>query len=189
MKKIIKALAIAGVAFLGGVANCKAQVQQSITLSLTVYNQTDTSIRPLRVSNRDIILNLVGTNVPGGKLWLVMPSDPSPGGNGNIGAFLRVTDLHGNVIVETTSDSFNIYQLFTSQTATRTYAWDQFSLAFGGVSAEVYGTTLWSKSVHGPGGLGSFRCAVSGHCSLSGITNGDRPCIGSISGGAPKPSS
>ena len=187
MKNISKALVI--VALLGWVANSRAQVQQSISISLTVYNQTDTSIRPVRVSTRDIILNLAGTNVPGGKLWLVMPSDPSPDGNGNIGASLRVTDSHGNVIVETTSDLFNIYQTFSSETATRTYAWNQFSLAFGGVGAELYGTVLWSKSLRGPGGQGSFHCSVSGHCSLGGITDGDRPCIGSISGGAPKPSS
>jgi len=126
--------------------------------------------------------------VSGGKLWLVMPSDPSPDGNGNIGASLRVTDSHGNVIVETTSDSFNIYQAFSSQTSTRTYAWNQFSLAFGGVGAELYGTVIWSKSLR-VGGQGSFHCSVSGHCSLGGITDGDMPCIGSISGGAPKPSS
>jgi len=186
MKFFLKALVI--VAFLGSVANSRAQVQQSISLSLTVYNQTDTSIRAVRVSTKDIIANLVGTNVSGGKLWLVMPSDPSPDGNGNIGASLRVTDSHGNVIVETTSDSFNIYQAFSSQTSTRTYAWNQFSLAFGGVGAELYGTVIWSKSLR-VGGQGSFHCSVSGHCSLGGITDGDMPCIGSISGGAPKPSS
>jgi hypothetical protein len=189
MKKLLKASVIAGVALLGFVANGTAQVQQSISLSLTVYNQTDTAVRAVRVSTRDVIANLAGTNVPGAKLWLVMPNDPSPGGNGNIGAFLRVTDSHGNVIVETTSDSFNIYQTVSSQTATRTYAWNQFSLAVGGLSAELYGTATWNKSLRGPGGLGSFHCSVSGHCAISGITNGDQPCIGSISGGAPKPSS
>jgi len=187
MKNLLKALAIAGVALLGFVATSTAQVQQSISFSLTVYNQADTTIRAVRVSTKDIIANLVGTNVPSGKLWLVMPSDPSPDESGNIGASLRVTDSHGNVIVETTSDSFNIYQTFSSQTATRIYAWNQFSLAFGGVGAELYGTVLWSKSLRGPGGQGSFHCSVSGHCSLGGITDGDKPCIGSISGGTPRP--
>src|SRR5436305_4284675 len=92
MKKLLKGLAIAGVAVLGFVTNGKAQVQQSISFSLTLYDQTDTGVRVLRVSTRDIIENLVGTNVPSGRLWLVMPTDPTPGGNGNIGAILRVTD-------------------------------------------------------------------------------------------------
>src|SRR5437016_5687565 len=95
MKRLLKALAIAGVAVLGFVANGKAQVQQSISFSLTVYNQSDTGVRPVRVGTKDVIENLAGTNVPNGKLWLVMPTDPSPDGNGNIGAFLRVTDSRG----------------------------------------------------------------------------------------------
>ena len=189
MKRLLKALVIAGVAVLGFVANGKAQVQQSISFSLTLYDQTDTSVRTLRVSTRDVIENLVGTNVPGGKLWLVMPTDPSPDGNGNIGAFLRVTDSRGNIIVDTTSDSFNIYQTFSSQTSTgtRTYAWNQFSLAFGGIGAELFGTATWSKSSQGPGGQGSFHCSVSGHCGLGGISNGEVPCTGSISGSSPRP--
>ena len=187
MKKLLKPLAVAGMAVLGFVASATGQVQQSISFSLTVYNQTDTGIRALRLSNRDIIANLVGTNVPGGRLLLVMPNDPSPDGSGNIGAFLRVTDSKGNVIVDTTSDYFNIYLLSSSRVATRTYAWNQFSLAFGGIGAEVYGMALWSKSSRGPGGLGSFHCSVSGHCTLSGVTDGDKPCVGSISGGSPRP--
>ena len=189
MKKVLKALAIAGVAVLGFVANSKAQVQQSISFSLTLYNQTDTGVRALRVSTRDVIANLAGTNVLGGRLWLVMPTDPSPDENGNIGAFLRVTDSRGNIIVETTSDSFNIYQTFSSQGGTRTYAWNQFSLSFGGIGAELYGTASWSKSSRGPGGQGSFHCSVSGHCGVGGVSNGEVPCTGSIVGGVPKPAS
>src|SRR5258708_1951677 len=98
MKKSLNTLAIAGIAILGCVASSTAQVQQSISFSLTVYDQSDTDVRPLRVSNKDIIENLAGSSVPGGRLWLVMPTDPSPDGNGNIGAFLRVTDAHGNII-------------------------------------------------------------------------------------------
>ncbi len=184
-----KVLAIAGMAVLSFVANSQAQVQQSITFSLTVYDQTERGIRSVRVTTRDVIANLVGTNVPGGKLWLVMPTDPTPDGAGNIGSFLRVTDSKGNVIVDTTSDSFNIYQLSSSETTTRIYAWNQFSIDFGGLGAELYGTALWSKSPRGPGGQGSFHCTVSGHCSVSGVTDGEKPCIGSISGGAPKPAS
>jgi len=189
MKMSLKALAIAGVAVLGFVANAKGQVQQSISFSLTLYNQTDTGVRALRLSTRNVIENLVGTNVPGGRLWLVMPTEPTPDGSGNISAFLRVTDSRGNVITETTSDSFNIYQTFSSQTGTRVYAWNQFSLAFGGLSAELYGTVAWSKNPRGPGGQGSFHCSVSGHCGLGGVSNGDMPCTGSISGGAPRPAS
>src|SRR5437660_8272830 len=115
MKRLLKALAIAGVAVLGFVANGTAQVQQSISFSLTVFDQTDTGVRPVRVTTRDVIENLAGTNVPGGKLWLVMPNDPSPSGNGNIGAFLRVTDSKGNVVAETDSSTFNIYQTTSPQ--------------------------------------------------------------------------
>ena len=189
MKRLLKALAIAGVAVLGFVANGKAQVQQSISFSLTLRDQTDTGVRVLHVTTRDVIENLVGTNVPGGKLWLVMPTDPSPDSNGNIGAFLRVTDSKGNIIVDTTTDSFNIYQMFSSQSDTHIYAWNQFSLSFGGIGAELFGTATWSKSPHGPGGQGSFHCTVSGQCALGGISAGEDPCTGSISGGAPKPAS
>jgi len=173
-------------AFLGCIANSTAQVQQSINFTLTIYDQSDTGIRTLRVSNKDIIQNLAGTNVPGGKLWLMMPPSPGVDGNGTIGAFLRVTDAHGNVIVDTTTDSFNIYQNTASQTSTRTYAWNGFSLSFGGLGAELFGTATWNKGQWGPGGLGSFRCSVSGYCALGGITAGQEPCLGSISGGTPQ---
>jgi hypothetical protein len=186
MKKLLKQLATAGMAFLAYVASSTAQVQQSISFSLTVYDQSDTGVRSLRVSNKDIIQNLAGTNVPGGKLWLVMPTDPGVDGNGTIGAFLRVTDPRGNVVVETTTDSFNIYQNTAAQNSTRTYAWNGFSLSFGGLGAELYGTATWSKSRLGTGGLGSFHCSVSGYCALGGITEGQEPCVGSISGSTPK---
>ena len=105
MKRLSNALTIAGVAVLGFVASGKAQVQQSISFNLTLRDQTDTGVRLLHISNRDVIENLVGTNVPGGKLWLIMPTDPSPGANGNIGAFLRVMDAKGNVLAETDSST------------------------------------------------------------------------------------
>ena len=176
-------------AFLGYAANGAAQVQQSISVSLTVYNQSDTGVRTLRVSTstKDVIQNLAGNNVPGGKLWLVMPTDPSVDGNGTIGAFLRVTDAHGNIIAESTTDTFNIYQNSSSQTANRTYAWNGFSMDFDGLDAELYGTAIWTKNSRSPGGQGSFHCSVSGHCALGGVTSGEDPCTGSISGGAPKP--
>ena len=186
MKMLLKVWTIVGVAVLGFGWDVKAQVQQSISFSLTVYNQTDAGIRPLRLSTKDVIANLAGTNVSGGKLWLVMPNDPTPEGNGNIGAFLRVTDSKGNIIADTTSDYFNIYQTFSSQSGARTYAWNQFSLSFGGLSAELYGTVTWTGNTKSPGGQGSFHCSVSGHCALASISDQESPCIGSISGGAPK---
>src|SRR4051812_41266985 len=76
MKNLSKVLATAGLAFLGYVATGWAQVQQSINFSLTVYNQSETGVRTLHVTTKDIIENLAGTNVPGGKLWLIMPNDP-----------------------------------------------------------------------------------------------------------------
>jgi hypothetical protein len=186
MKKFLKTLAIAGMAFLGCIASSTAQVQQSISFSLTIYDQSDTGVRTLRISTKDVIQNLAGSSVPGGKLWLVMPTDPGVDGNGTIGAVLRVTDSQGNVVVETTTDSFNVYQTSFSQTTFHTYAWNQFSLAFGGLGSELYGTAIWSKSFRTPGGQGSFHCTVSGHCALGGITDGAQPCSGSVTGGAPR---
>ena len=174
---------------LGFALNSNAQVQQSISFSLTVYDQTDSGVRAFRVTNKEVIENLAGTNVPGGHLWLVMPSDPGVDGNGTIGAFLRVRDSHGNVIAETNPDTFNIYQNTASQTATRTYAWNGFSLSFGGLGAELFGTATWTKGLRSPGGLGSFECSVNGYCALGGVTDGQRPARGSISGGTPKPTS
>jgi len=185
MKMTSKAFAIAGLTVLGFVTNSTAQVQQTISFNLTVYNQTETGVRALRVSNKDIIQNLTGTNVPGNRLWLIQPSDPGIDGNGTIGAFLRVTDARGNILAETTTDSFNIYQNTASQTATRTYAWNGFSLSFGGLGAELFGTAIWSKSARGAGGLGAFHCSVNGYCALGGITDGQEPCVGSIAGGVP----
>jgi hypothetical protein len=176
-------------AFLGYATSGMAQVQQSVSFSFTVYNQTASGVRTVRLGTKDVIENLAGNKLPGGKLWLVMPTDPSVDGDGTIGAVLRVTDAHGNIVAETTTDSFNLYQSSFSQTATRTYAWNGFSLAFGGLDAELYSTAIWSKSFRNPGGQGTFHCSVSGHFRLSGITDGEQPCSGSISGGAPKPAS
>src|ERR1051326_8055818 len=187
MKKLSKALIIAGIAVLGCVANSRAQVQQSINFSLTVYDQTDTGVRALRLSNKDIIQNLVGTNVPGAHLWLVMPVDPGVDGNGTICAFLRVVEARGNILAETTTDSFNIYQNTAAENSNRTYAWNGFSLSFGGLGAELYGTAIWSQSMNSAGGLGSFHCSVNGYCALGGITAGQEPCVGAISGGTPRP--
>jgi hypothetical protein len=190
MNKLAKALVIAGVAVLGVVANGRAQVQQPINFNLKLYDQADSGVRIIKITTKDVIENLTGTNVNGAKLWLIMPSDPVPAGdNGNIGASLRVTDAQGNIVVETTSDSFNIYQTVSSQAGTKIYAWNQFSLAFGGLGAELFGTATWTRSNKSPGGQGSFRCTISGTCSLGGTSNGQRPCTGSIIGGATKPAS
>lgn len=187
MNKLSKALALAGIAFLGCAASGSAQVQQSITFSITVYDQTDSGVRTIRVGTKDLMENLAGNKVPGGKLWLVMPTDPSVDGNGTIGAVLRVTDARGNIIAETTTDTFNIYQSSFSQTDTRTYAWNGFSIDFGGLDAELYGTAIWSKNFRHPQGQGSFHCSVSGHFTVGGITDGQQPCAGSVSGSAPSP--
>jgi hypothetical protein len=186
MKWVLKTAVIGLAGFLAAMANSQAQVQQSISISLTLYNQNGTGIRTMHITTRDVIENLAGTTVPGAKLWLVMPNDPTPDGSGNIGAFLRITGSDGTVI-DTTTDLFNVYQTFQSQTATRTVGFNQFSFAFGGLGAELYGTGTWTKSTRGPGGQGSFHCTVSGRVGLGGVTNGEVPCTGSISGGSPRP--
>src|ERR1041385_2561536 len=78
MKRLLKALAIAGVAVLGFAANGKAQVQQSISFSLTLYDQTDTGVRALHVTTRDVIVNLAGNNITRRKFWLGLPGDTPP---------------------------------------------------------------------------------------------------------------
>jgi hypothetical protein len=98
-----------------------------------------------------------------------------------------VTDSHNNIVTETDTGTFNIYQTFQSQTTTRTVGFNQFSFDFGGFGAELFGTATWSKSASGAGGQGSFHCSISGRAGLGGVTNGEVPCTGSISGGSPRP--
>jgi len=168
--------------FLGTMGTGWSQVQQSLSISLTVYNETNDTIRAVRVTTRDIIRNFVGTNVPGGKLWLVMPTDPSPNtrANDNIGAFMRITG-NGGLVFDTTTSDFNLYQHSSSAAGNSIRAWDQFSFDFGGFAAEVYGTATWTRSSRGPGGQGSFHCTVSG---TANVGNGAFPCTGAISGGS-----
>ena len=130
---------------------------------------------------------MVGTNVPGAKLLLIMPYDPVPDSAANIGADLRVVDSHGNTLAQTDSGSFNIYQDPSSHAGNKTIAYDSFSFAIGSFGAEIYGQGTWNKSASGAGGQGSFHCNVAGVCVLIGTTDGYQPCSGSISGGSPKP--
>jgi hypothetical protein len=164
--------------------SAQAQVQQSLSVSLTIYNENNGVVRAVHLSTKDIIQYYVGTNVPGGKLWLVMPFDPSPdpGANDNLGAFMRITG-NGGLVFDTTSAYFNVYQHSSSQSGNHITAWNQFSFDFGGFAAEVYGTATWSRSSNGAGGQGSFHCSVSG---MANIGDGQFPCTGSISGGSPR---
>jgi hypothetical protein len=187
MKRVIKIAAVALAGLLAAMADSQAQVQQSISISLTISDQDGNSIHTTHIGNKEIITYLVGTNVPGGKLLLVMPTNPTPDPNTNIGASLRVIDSHGNIVTETTSDLFNIYQNPSSHTATRTIAYNSFSFAIGNFGAEIYGQGTWTKSASGSGGQGSFHCNVAGVCVLVGNTDGYQPCAGSITGGSPRP--
>jgi hypothetical protein len=187
MNRVLKTAAAALAGLLAAMAHSQAQVQQSISINLTISNQDGDGIRPIRIGNKDIITNLVGTNVHGGKLLLVMPTNPTPGDGNNIGAFLRVTDSHGNIVAETTTNSFNIYQGTSSHTATRIIAYENFSFYIGDFGAEIYGQGTWTKSASRAGGQGSFRCNLAGICFLSGITDSYQPCAGSITGASPKP--
>ena len=139
----------------------------------------------MHVTTRDVIEFLTGGAVPrGARLWLIMPNDPAPDGGGNLGAFLRVTGSDGTVI-DTTSDTFNIYQYYSSQNGSRTVAFNQFSFDFGGFGTELYGTATWSGKARG--GQGSFHCSVSGHSAIGGTTDGAQPCTGSVSASSPRP--
>jgi len=187
MNRVLKRAILVLAGILAAVVQSHAQVQQSINISLTVNNQSSGGIQKMRISNRDIINKMVGTNVPGGRLLLVMPYNPVPDSAANIGAKLRVVDRHGDIVAETTSDLFNIYQDPSSRTATRTIAYDSFSFAIDNFGAEIYGQGSWSKSAPGTGGQGSFHCNVAGVCVFIGITDGYQPCAGTISGGTPRP--
>src|SRR4051794_14030624 len=119
---------IAGlIILLGTGATGWGQVQQSLSISLTVYNETNGTIRAVRLTTRDIIRYYVGTNVPGGRLWLVMPFNPSPnpGANDNMGAFMRITG-NGGLLFDTSTSYFNLYQHSSSSSGVRTTAWNQF---------------------------------------------------------------
>jgi hypothetical protein len=187
MNRLLKRAVVALAGLLAAVAHSQAQVQQNINISLTVNNQVGTSIHTIHISNKDIIAKMAGTNVPGGKLLLVMPYNPVPDADANIGASLRVIDSHGNIVAETASDSFNIYQDPSSHTGTKTIAYDSFSFAIGSFGAELYGQGTWNKSASGAGGQGSFHCNVAGVCVLIGTTDGYQPCAGSITGSSPRP--
>jgi hypothetical protein len=176
---------IAGLLVVAGMAvTAHGQVQQSLSISLTIYNETNGIVRAVHLSTKDIIRYYVGTNVPGGKLWLVMPSDPSPnpGANDNIGAFMRITG-NGGLVFDTSTAYFNVYQHSSSEAGSRITAWNQFSFDFGGFAAEVYGTATWSRGSKSAGGQGSFHCTVSG---VANVGNGAFPCTGSVGGGAPR---
>jgi len=99
-----------------------------------------------------------------------MPTDPEPGRRWQHRRLPASDGFEGNIIVDTTSASFNIYQTFSSQTGTRIFAWNQFSLSFGGWALSLRHGDLEQKSL-GPGGQGSFHCSVSGHCGLGGVSN------------------
>ena len=171
----------------GAACGYAQNVVQNLSISLTIYNQNNGIVRPVHISTRDVIRYFAGTNVPGGKLLLVMPASPSPDGSGNLGASLRVTGSDGTSIDISTPVSFNLFQTSSSGAGNRIYAFNQFSIDFGGFHAELYGTSTWTASPSGPGGQGSFHASVSGHCVVDGITSDDTPCQGSMSGSAPKP--
>ena len=166
------------------VAHSQTLVQQNVSISLTINSQVDTGIQKIHIGNKEIIAKMVGTNVPNGRLLLVMPYNPVPDSAANIGAFLRALDAHGNIVGETTTDSFNIYQDPSSRTGTKTVACDSFSFDIGNFGAEIEGQGTWTKSNNGSGGQGSFHCNVSGPCVIIGTTDGYQPCSGSITGGS-----
>jgi len=173
-----------------GVLCARAQeVVQPLSISLTVYNQTNGIVRPIHISTRDIIRYFAGTNVPGGKLLLVSPAG-SPATSDNLGASLRITGNNDTVIDISSPVSFNLFQDFSTvaQTISRTttYALNRFSIDFGGFHAELQGLSIWSANATTPGGEGSFRSTVNGQCIIDGISSGNTPCQGTITGAAPK---
>src|SRR5256885_13752829 len=159
MKKTVRMVIVSLMVMTGAACADAQEVVQNLSISLTVYNETNGIVRPVHVSTRDIIRYFAGTNVPGGKLLLVSPAGP-PATSDNLGASLRVTGNDGIVIDISSPVSFNLFQDFSTvtQTSSRTttYALNRFSIDFGGFHAELQGLSTWSANASTPGGEGSF---------------------------------
>jgi hypothetical protein len=161
---------------------------QPLNVRLTAYDQSSaTTVKKIRITNKDVINALNGTNVSRGQLLLVTPQGAGVGSNGNLSAFLRIKS--GNTtILETTVDTFNVYQDYASTDThgnnTTTYAINRFSLDLG-IHSELQGLSTWH--LKGANSTGSFNSTVNGHGTVDGVTQpADEPMDGTITGGAVK---
>jgi hypothetical protein len=178
--------------------NAQTVLVQPLSVSLIAYDQaSETSVLAIRVTTKDFIRFLTGTTVPSAQLWLVTPTDgPGPTTLDNRNAFLRITSGRAVFAEVPSPDSFNIFQDFAAATirgsSISVHGTDRFSIDFGGFHAELQGATTWSASHRLVSGVdtsasGSFRSTVNGNGTIDGVTPGNVPMSGTISGGSPKP--
>jgi hypothetical protein len=174
---------------LGTAAQSRAQnLVQSISVNLMLYDTA--SSRNIVIDTQKFIYYLLGTNIPGAKLFLVSPgSGNAPGTTGALNAFLRIT-AGGAVLLEIPNPSqFNLYQdvvaARTSGTTIHTRAINRFSFDTGGVRAELQGISAWTirlDLVNGTdiSGAGAFVSTVNGWMDVPGIVADPAPVTGTI---------
>ncbi len=199
MKNKITVLGVSGLLVLGGAFAGHAQdVVQNLSVSLVAYNQaSDTTVQPVRVTTKDVIRLLTGSNVPSGQLLLVTSAGGSgptsaPQETASLASGLRVMSRGADVADVPSPDSFNLFQDFVSVSvrggSTTAYGNDHFSIDFGGFHVELQGATVWKVggTMAGGGVTGPFVSTVNGRGTLDGVTSPDVPMNGTISAGSPK---
>jgi hypothetical protein len=184
---------------------------QNLTINLTVYNQaTATRVSRIRLTNKDFVRLVTGSNLAGANLFFVMPVDSGGLTNvGNLGAFVRVTTRRpGTIFDVTTPDQFNFFQdaVATDFGANNTTAFgiNRFSIAVPTFAAELQGgntiTTQNTRSIFTRGNrlairnrptpvtvpaFGSFSTTVNGTGTIPDVTTAGVPIIGTMSAGFP----
>ena len=195
MKQTLKIAIASALLALGIVANSSAQnLVQSLNVNLIAYD-TGRS-RTVVIGTQQLIRYLVGTNVPGGRLYLVTRGGNAPGTLDNLNAFLRIKRGSTTIYEVTSPDHFNLYQ---DTAALRSggrisLAINRFSIDSGSVRAELQGFSTWAIShriVNGVdlSGAGSFRSSVNGWIGIFDVTQPIVPVHGVIIAGSPRPGS
>jgi hypothetical protein len=199
--RINRALLISASLLVGAAMQSSGQnAAQALTISLTVYDQsTPQSVKPIRITSKDLIRLFAGTNVARGQLFLITPlASGALTNTGNLNAFLRVTQGASptNTIVEAqTPDSFNFFQdaivTTTHNTSITSIGIDRFSIAYGDLQAELQGSSAWNyhqRFARGtpPTGISAFTMnAVSGTGTIVNVTQNWVPIQGTIAAGTP----
>ncbi|HVM46560.1 MAG TPA: hypothetical protein VMU04_00965 [Candidatus Acidoferrum sp.] len=123
---------------------------QPLTITLTAYNPTGSGgVQLVRFTTKDEIRFLVGTNVSGGQLLLVMPISSGVISNtGNMNAYLEVTQNGNDILDVPTPDSFNLFQDSvvdnTSGRVTIAYGTDRYSTDYAEYHSELQAFNTWA---------------------------------------------
>jgi hypothetical protein len=191
MKQLTKIAVIGMLLVLGAIKQGSAQTIQPLSVSLTAYNPSGSTVQRVRITTKDVIRSFASTNVPRGQLVLVVPAGGADT-NGNLNAFIRI--MSGTTVVQEVPSpaSFNIFQdsaaVDTRGTRTTIYALNRFSIDFGTLHAELQGFSTWTAS-RASQGLGSFHSTVNGAGTVDDVTGTGVPMSGTITGGGTKPGS